>query len=180
MFLNVNDAKAALRVALLAQNLDAPLVLFDPQSEPIFAVDFQQETPTLIVGKPEGARLQTGPLVDGSGSYLSLYDSGNSERALVTATEKSTQMQLNDTNMTADLGSDLQTDMFGLFMSHGDTNYAGIRFSKQYGGSLRLADSASSTAVPFGLPTKMDIRSPGWAATTQVVPSSSTAQAGAR
>lgn len=150
MFLNINDAKTALRVAFMAQELEAPLVLLDPQSEPIFVVDYQQEAPTLTVGKPDAARLQTGPLADGSGSYWSLYDSGNTERGSVTAAEKSTQMQLNDTHMTADLGSDLKSDKAGLFLSGDELNYASIRFSKELGGSIRLGDKSGVQAVGIG------------------------------
>ena len=122
----------------------------------------------MIFDLASAAHLQIGITKGGEGSYVSLYDSGKTERASITATEKSTQLALNDTKMTVDLGSDLLSDAAGLWLSKDDLTYASIRFNKAKGGSVLLSIRAASRAWPCRQgsgPTKgVASRSPGLAA----------------
>ncbi|MDO8360222.1 MAG: hypothetical protein Q7T08_09290, partial [Devosia sp.] len=138
---------------LISTDATKLMSLYDPDGQPVFTVAARSSNGDgidLKVGSPDKAHFQTGVLSDGSGTYLSLYDNGGTERAQITATEKSTQMQLTDANMTADLGSDLLSDKAGLFMSRDDVNFASIRFDKAQGGSIRLGDEAGKQMVGIG------------------------------
>jgi hypothetical protein len=148
-YLHLFDKEAKLRSEVTADPTSMPISLFNAQEEPIFTVG-DPETPTepeLVLGLRNAAHLQAGVLKGSAGSYLSLYDDGKTERAQITATEKSTQMQLNDANMTVDLGSDLKSDGAGLWLSKDDLDFASIRFSKAKGGSVLVNDPRGSPGV---------------------------------
>ena len=141
--LGIFDAQGKQRAAIYGEGPDL-MALYDADGAPTFSVGIPEGggSITLNVGERDKARLQTGVLKDGSGTYLSLYDQANTERAFVTAAEKSTRMSLNDANMTADLGSSLDGDIAGLVMrsSDGSIDYASIRFHKAEGGFMVVKD----------------------------------------
>lgn len=128
---------------LISSDATKMIWLYDPDGQPVFTVGTAGDNAgvDLKVGAPDKAHFQTGVLSDGSGTYLSLYDPGGTERAQITGTEDSTQMSLNDAKMTVDLGSDTKGTRAGLFLSDGDLNYASLRFRKDEGGSVVVSNS---------------------------------------
>ncbi len=151
-YLALFDGDARDRVTLSSDPGDLAVAIIDGQSKNVFSVDAKTDAVQMNLGPAEAAHLQTGVLSDGSGTYLSLYDNNKDERAFFSATATKTRMQLSDAEMALDLGRDVETDAVGLFLSKDKMNFAGLRFSKEHGGGLRLGDEAGKTMVTLGKP----------------------------
>jgi hypothetical protein len=99
--------------------------------------------------------LSAGVVTTGDGSYLSLIDSSDIERASITARATQTQLSLLDNNMQLDLGSRSEADdKAGVFLGKSDVPMAYMRLDQAEGGTVRIANLKGT--IVAGLLTHAD------------------------
>jgi hypothetical protein len=124
------DDEAGSRTGLFLRKQDADF----------FSVGLLQQRARLVLGAPDGARLQAGVLTTNDGSYVSLIDQSDTERAVMSASGSKTLLTLEDNNMQVDLGS-YESDRYGLYLSKDGAVRANLRFSPDGGGAVNVANT---------------------------------------
>lgn len=141
-FISLIDQANSENAFITAEGADTVLALADEQNAEFFSVRFVQQKPRLTVGTPDGARLQAGVTTGGDGSYLSLIDGSDEERASITALTSNTVLSLSDQHMQTDLGStDESGKRGGLFFGKDELAFVSVRAGATDGGSVTVMNA---------------------------------------
>lgn len=135
--------KANTEGAFVVAEADSTVIaLAGDKSEEFFSVRLEAQQPRLTVGKADAARLQAGVTKDGDGSFLSLIDGGNEERAWIMGEPDRAHLGLSDKFVQVDLGTtDDAGKRLGLFLGKDDRTLASLRASAEDGGWVTVMNA---------------------------------------
>ena len=129
---------------------DNGIRLFDANQKAYFTIGDVQ-VPTAWIGYKDEANVRLGVLPSGEGATMIMFDKGGTSRGYIIATEKSTQLNLNDKDMRVDLGRDITTEGFaGLTIGKDNKNFAIIHGTPDKGGSVLTANAAGKFVARVG------------------------------